>query len=158
LRHFTAKGLITSYSSAKYDALIVISYIIIDTAGLPELFLWTKSGRSLLDDLISTYPAVVAYVLDSFACRSTAMFLSVAQHASEVFGNTSIPMVFVCNKADLQDPAYLEKRMRDYESVQQEAEYDMLSDEEKEYRGAHGATIGQVLADFRRYLEVIYPH
>lgn len=52
------------------------SYVILDTPGQIEIFTWSASGAIITDAMASTFPAVVAYIIDTPRTKAPATFMS----------------------------------------------------------------------------------
>ncbi|KAI4149626.1 MAG: hypothetical protein LQ340_004543 [Diploschistes diacapsis] len=95
-----------------------IQNIIIDTPGQIEVFVWSASGAILLDSLASSFPTVIAYVIDTPRTASTSTFMSNMLYACSILYKTKLPMILVFNKADVKDPAFAKEWMTDFEAFQ----------------------------------------
>lgn len=70
LRAYTHTGFFT-------DALVhVYSYVILDTPGQIEIFTWSASGAIITDAVASSFPTVVAYIIDTPRTTAPATFMS----------------------------------------------------------------------------------
>ncbi|RAL65201.1 hypothetical protein DID88_001307 [Monilinia fructigena] len=78
---------------------IPIKHILVDTPGQIEVFVWSASGSILLDSLASSFPTVIAYIIDTPRTSSTSTF-----------------MIF--NKTDVKDAEFAKEWMTDFESFQ----------------------------------------
>ena len=58
------------YSVADYR------HIILDTPGQIEIFTWSASGAIITDAVASTFPTVVAYIIDTPRTVAPATFMS----------------------------------------------------------------------------------
>ena len=72
-----------------------IEHILVDTPGQIEVFVWSASGSILLDSLASTFPTVVAYVIDTPRTASTSTFMSNMLYACSILYKTKLPMILV---------------------------------------------------------------
>src|SRR5947207_10790654 len=106
-------------------------YIIVDTPGQMEVFLWSASGQILLDTLASSYPTVLAYIIDTHRSSSPATFMSNMLYACSVLYKASLPMVLVCNKTDVKDADFVRQWMTDFESFQIAVRREKSSDGEE---------------------------
>src|SRR5882757_2569187 len=52
------------------------SHIILDTPGQIEIFTWSASGAIITDAVASSFPAVVAYIIDTPRPTAPATFMS----------------------------------------------------------------------------------
>ena len=106
-------------------------HILVDTPGQIEVFVWSASGSILLESLASSFPTVIAYIIDTPRTHSTSTFMSNMLYACSILYKTKLPMILVFNKTDVQDADFAKEWMTDFEKFQ-----DALSAEEK--KGAFG--------------------
>ncbi|KAG5928144.1 hypothetical protein E4U42_001204 [Claviceps africana] len=112
-----------------------IDRIIVDTPGQIEAFVWSASGTILLESLASSFPTVIAYVIDTPRTASTSTFMSNMLYACSILYKTKLPMVLVFNKTDVKDAAFAKEWMTDFEAFQEA----LRRDEEAGETGAGGA-------------------
>jgi len=74
---------------------------IIDTPGQIEAFTWSASGSIITDTLASTYPTMIAYVVDSARATNPTTFMSNMLYACSILYRTKLPFFIVFNKAGL---------------------------------------------------------
>ena len=105
---------------------------LIDAPGQIEAFTWSASGSIITDSFASTFPTVIAYVVDSARSTNPTTFMSNMLYACSILYRMKLPFFLVLNKvslasmvgnlnkrfqADIVDPAFLEKWMKDYEEL-----------------------------------------
>lgn len=95
-----------------------IKNIIVDTPGQIEVFVWSASGSILLDSLASSFPTVIAYIIDTPRTSSTSTFMSNMLYACSILYKTKLPMILVFNKTDVKDADFAKEWMTDFESFQ----------------------------------------
>ncbi len=95
-----------------------IKNIIVDTPGQIEVFVWSASGSILLDSLASSFPTVIAYIIDTPRTSSTSTFMSNMLYACSILYKTKLPMILVFNKTDVKDAEFAKEWMTDFESFQ----------------------------------------
>lgn len=106
-------------SEAKREATTKpIKNIIIDTPGQIEVFVWSASGQIILSSLASTFPTVIAYIIDTPRTASTSTFMSNMLYACSILYKTKLPMILVFNKTDAQDASFAKEWMTDFEAFQ----------------------------------------
>ena len=141
-----------------------IKKIIIDTPGQIEVFVWSASGSILLDSLASSFPTVIAYIIDTPRTSSTSTFMSNMLYACSILYKTKLPMILVFNKTDVKDADFAREWMTDFESFQAalKREEDMGS-----FGGVEGAAtglgggsgyMGSLLNSMSLMLEEFYRH
>ncbi|KAF1911714.1 hypothetical protein BDU57DRAFT_560114 [Ampelomyces quisqualis] len=95
-----------------------VKHILVDTPGQIEVFVWSASGEILLSSLASTFPTVIAYIIDTPRTTSTSTFMSNMLYACSILYKTKLPMILVFNKTDAQDADFAKEWMTDFESFQ----------------------------------------
>jgi len=95
-----------------------IKHILIDTPGQIEVFVWSASGQILLSSLASSFPTVLAYVIDTPRTASTSTFMSNMLYACSILYKTRLPMILVFNKTDVQSADFAKDWMTDFEAFQ----------------------------------------
>lgn len=97
---------------------IVHSYVILDTPGQIEIFTWSASGAIITDAVASSFPTVVAYIVDTPRTTAPATFMSNMLYACSILYKTKLPFVLVFNKTDVANPEPMLEWMRDFEAFQ----------------------------------------
>lgn len=133
------------------------SHIIADTPGQIEVFVWSASGSILLSSLASSFPTVIAYVIDTpRTTENTSTFMSNMLYAISILYKTKLPMILVFNKTDVKDESEAVDWMRDFESFQ--AAVRQEEEEEREGSGYMGSLLNSmslVLEEFYNQLSVV---
>ncbi|OBT88278.1 hypothetical protein VE02_02761 [Pseudogymnoascus sp. 03VT05] len=122
-----------------------IEHILVDTPGQIEVFVWSASGSILLDSLASSFPTVVAYIIDTPRTASTSTFMSNMLYACSILYKTKLPMILVFNKTDVKNAEFAKEWMTDFEAFQE-----ALRAEEEE--GSFGGVEG---GEFYSHLSVV---
>ena len=140
-----------------------VKHILVDTPGQIEVFVWSASGEILLSSLASTFPTVIAYVIDTPRTTSTSTFMSNMLYACSILYKTKLPMILVFNKTDAQDAEFAKEWMTDFEAFQAA----LRNEEEGGSFGGDGITGGSgymssllnsmslVLEEFYKHLSVV---
>ncbi|KAF1972914.1 XPA-binding protein-like protein [Bimuria novae-zelandiae CBS 107.79] len=138
-----------------------VKHILVDTPGQIEVFVWSASGEILLSSLASTFPTVVAYVIDTPRTTSTSTFMSNMLYACSILYKTKLPMILVFNKTDAQDAEFAKEWMTDFEAFQNA----LRNEEEGGSFGGEGSAIGggsgymgSLLNSMSLVLEEFYKH
>ncbi|KAK5734850.1 hypothetical protein LTR17_008622 [Elasticomyces elasticus] len=118
----------------------VPKYILLDTPGQIEVFVWSASGSILLSSLASSFPTVIAYVIDTpRTTANTSTFMSNMLYAISILYKTRLPMILVFNKTDVKGEEEAVEWMRDFESFQAA----LRKEEEEQWSGDGGGGNGQ---------------
>ncbi|KFZ10292.1 hypothetical protein V501_05238 [Pseudogymnoascus sp. VKM F-4519 (FW-2642)] len=140
-----------------------IEHILVDTPGQIEVFVWSASGSILLDSLASSFPTVVAYIIDTPRTASTSTFMSNMLYACSILYKTKLPMILVFNKTDVKDAEFAKEWMTDFEAFQEALR---AEEEEGSFGGVEGGVgvgggsgyMGSLLNSMSLMLEEFYSH
>lgn len=141
-----------------------IKNVIVDTPGQIEVFVWSASGSILLDSLASTFPTVIAYIVDTPRTSSTNTFMSNMLYACSILYKTKLPMILVFNKTDVKDADFAKEWMTDFEAFQAALKQD---EEAGSFGGTEGGSsglgsgsgyMGSLLNSMSLMLEEFYRH
>jgi Conserved hypothetical ATP binding protein. len=106
-----------------------LDYILVDTPGQIEAFTWSASGSIITSALASSFPTVLAFVVDTPRCvASLNTFMSNMLYACSMFYRTRLPLVVVFNKCDVSSGEVCMEWMSDYEKFQEAMDDFMASD------------------------------
>jgi len=139
-----------------------IRHILVDTPGQIEVFVWSASGTILLESLASSFPTVIAYIIDTPRTASTSTFMSNMLYACSILYKTRLPMILVFNKTDVKDAAFAKEWMTDSDAFQ-----DALRDDEERnaFGGMEGGDsiggtgyMGSLLNSMSMMLDEFYQH
>ncbi|KAL5604018.1 hypothetical protein BROUX41_002019 [Berkeleyomyces rouxiae] len=137
-----------------------MEHILIDTPGQIEVFVWSASGSIILESLASSFPTVIAYVIDTPRTSSTSTFMSNMLYACSILYKTKLPMILVFNKTDVKDASFATEWMTDYEAFQaalrEDEERDVLAGEA--YGNGGSGYMGSLLNSMSLVLEEFYAH
>lgn len=110
--------------------------VIIDTPGQIECFVWSASGAIITEAFGSTFPTVVAYIVDTPRNASPTTFISNMLYACSILYKTKLPMIIVFNKTDVQNADFVKEWMQDFELFQ------MALSKDQELNGDSGLSSG----------------
>ncbi|KAK1734269.1 GPN-loop GTPase 1 [Skeletonema marinoi] len=97
-----------------------LDYILIDTPGQIEAFTWSASGTIVTSALATTFPTVLAFVVDTPRCAASVhTFMSNMLYACSMLYRAKLPMVIVLNKIDIVGCEFVKEWMEDYDSFQE---------------------------------------
>lgn len=133
-------------------------HFLVDTPGQIEVFVWSASGSILLESLASSFPTVIAYIIDTPRTSSTSTFMSNMLYACSILYKTKLPMILVFNKTDVQDAEFAREWMTDFEKFQEA----LREEESKGVFGGEGfggsGYMGSLLNSMSLMLEEFYSH
>ncbi|EXJ86119.1 hypothetical protein A1O1_06489 [Capronia coronata CBS 617.96] len=152
-------GLLEKRANPPSDSSVVPpKHFLVDTPGQIEVFVWSASGSILLESLASSFPTVIAYIIDTPRTTSTSTFMSNMLYACSILYKTKLPMILVFNKTDVQDAEFAREWMTDFEKFQEALR-------EEESKGAFGGEgfggsgyMGSLLNSMSLVLEEFYSH
>lgn len=113
-----------------------IKNIIIDTPGQIECFIWSASGSIITEAFASTFPTVIAYIVDTPRTCSPTTFMSNMLYACLILYKTKLPMIIVFNKTDVKKADFAKEWMTDFEAFQAALRAD------QELNGEDGTLLG----------------
>ncbi|KJX96611.1 ATP binding protein [Zymoseptoria brevis] len=126
-------------------------HIIVDTPGQIEVFVWSASGNILLSSLASSFPTVLAYIIDTpRTTENTSTFMSNMLYAISILYKTKLPMILVFNKTDVKSEEEAVDWMRDFEKFQEAVQA------EEEHQREGGGYMGPLLNSMSLVLEEFY--
>jgi len=121
---------------------------------------WSASGQILLESLASSFPTVIAYIIDTPRTASTSTFMSNMLYACSILYKTKLPMILVFNKTDVKDASFAKEWMTNYDAFQEA----LARDEEGnafgsvEGQGSGSGYMGSLLNSMSSMLEEFYAH
>jgi len=102
------------------EAEELVDYILVDTPGQIEAFTWSASGTIMSNCLASSFPTVLAFVVDTPRCAASPnTFMSNMLYACSMLYRTRLPIVIVFNKIDVVPHEFCVDWMTNYESFQE---------------------------------------
>uniref|UniRef100_A0A0L0NS83 GPN-loop GTPase n=1 Tax=Candidozyma auris TaxID=498019 RepID=A0A0L0NS83_CANAR len=110
--------------------------VIVDTPGQIECFVWSASGAIITEAFASTFPTVIAYIVDTPRNTSPTTFMSNMLYACSILYKTKLPMIVVFNKTDVKKADFAIEWMQDFEAFQ------MAMMKDKELNGDDGSSSG----------------
>lgn len=97
-----------------------LDYILVDTPGQIEAFTWSASGTIVTSAMATTFPTVLAFVIDTPRCAASVhTFMSNMLYACSMLYRAKLPMVLVLNKTDVVGCEFIKEWIDDYESFQE---------------------------------------
>lgn len=134
-----------------------ISDVIIDTPGQIECFIWSASGSIITEAFASSYPTVIAYIVDTPRTTSPTTFMSNMLYACSILYKTKLPMIVVFNKTDVQSCEFAKEWMSDFESFQMAVQKDQQENQEQSsgYMSSLVNSMSLMLEEFYSNLDVV---
>lgn len=121
-------GILTSLNlfATKFDEVVSViekradqlDYVLVDTPGQIEIFTWSASGAIITEAFASTFPTVIAYVVDTPRSASPITFMSNMLYACSILYKTRLPLVLAFNKTDVAKHEFALEWMQDFEAFQ----------------------------------------
>ena len=139
-----------------------IKNILVDTPGQIEVFVWSASGAILLESLASSFPTVIAYIIDTPRTSSTSTFMSNMLYACSILYKTKLPMILVFNKTDVKDASFAKEWMTDFDAFQaalnEDENNNAFGGQEGGSGGGGTGYMGSLLNSMSLMLEEFYAH
>ncbi|KIK65135.1 hypothetical protein GYMLUDRAFT_39527 [Collybiopsis luxurians FD-317 M1] len=135
-----------------------VDYVILDTPGQIEIFTWSASGAIITDAIASSFPAVVAYIIDTPRTSAPATFMSNMLYACSILYKNKLPFILVFNKTDVQPHDFALEWMHDFEAFQEAlATHGGTRDAEGEptYMNSLMNSMSLVLDEFYKHLKAV---
>lgn len=119
-------GILTSLNlfATKFDEVVSLiekradqlDYVLVDTPGQIEIFTWSASGAIITEAFASTFPTVIAYVVDTPRAGSPVTFMSNMMYACSILYKTRLPLVLTFNKVDVTKHDFAVEWMQDFDA------------------------------------------
>ncbi|KAK5780911.1 GTPase NPA3 PWA37_003570 [Arxiozyma heterogenica] len=133
-------------------------HVIIDTPGQIECFVWSASGAIITESFASTFPTVIAYIIDTPRNTNPTTFMSNMLYACSILYKTKLPMIIVFNKTDVKKEDFAREWMTDFEAFQTAIMNDQESNESANGSGYMNSLINSMslmLEEFYSQLDVV---
>lgn len=131
----------------------LLDYIVVDTPGQIEAFTWSASGSIISESLASTFPTVLAFVVDTPRCSASPnTFMSNMLYACSILYRTRLPLVVVFNKTDVVPHTFATEWMTNYEAFQEALDEHST---ESGYYGSLTRSLSLVLDEFYSTLRYV---
>lgn len=79
-----------------------VKFAFFDTPGQIEAFAWSASGGMITEELASTFPTVILFVVDIPRCSHTPTFISTMLYACSILYRSGLPVVLALTKNDVR--------------------------------------------------------
>ncbi|XP_023546615.1 GPN-loop GTPase 1-like [Cucurbita pepo subsp. pepo] len=152
-------GILTSLNlfATKFDEVISViekradqlDYVLVDTPGQIEIFTWSASGAIITEAFASTFPTVIAYVVDTPRSSNPVTFMSNMLYACSILYKTRLPVVLVFNKTDVSKHEFALEWMEDFEAFQAAVSSD------SSYTSTLSQSLSLVLDEFYKNLKSV---
>jgi len=132
------------------DAGNPLDYILIDTPGQIEAFTWSASGSIISEGLATSFPTVMAFIVDTPRATAPSTFMSNMLYACSMLYRSRLPLVVVFNKTDVTPCEFAIEWMQDWEKFQEALEENNNQDG---YYGSLTRSMSLCLDEFYRGLK-----
>lgn len=131
-------------------------HVIIDTPGQIECFVWSASGAIITESFASSFPTVIAYIIDTPRNTNPTTFMSNMLYACSILYKTKLPMIIVFNKTDVEKEDFAREWMTDFEAFQTAIMNDSESNETGSgYMNSLVNSMSLMLEEFYSQLDVV---
>lgn len=142
--------------ATKFDQVMEIldtktsyKHILVDTPGQIEAFTWSASGTIMSEALASSFPTVLAFVVDTPRCVSSpSTFMSNMLYACSMMYRTRLPIVIVFNKTDVVPHEICEEWMTDFEAFHDALDQHSANNDSGGYYNTLTRSMSMVLDEF----------
>ncbi|KXZ48171.1 hypothetical protein GPECTOR_30g267 [Gonium pectorale] len=93
-----------------------LQYIVVDTPGQIEIFTWSASGAIVTELFASSFPTLVAYVVDTPRVAAPQTFMSNMLQACSILYKLKLPMLLLFNKVDVARHEFALDWMSDFDA------------------------------------------
>ncbi|XP_052208693.1 GPN-loop GTPase QQT2-like isoform X2 [Diospyros lotus] len=149
-------GILTSLNlfSTRFDEVISIienradqlDYVLVDTPGQIETLTWSASGAIITEAFASTFPTVIAYVVDTPGSAHPPTFMSNMLFACSILYKTQLPLVLAFNKIDVAQHQFALEWMEDFKAFHE------VIDSDHSYASTLTRSLSFALDDFYKNL------
>lgn len=126
-----------------------LKYVFVDTPGQIEIFTWSASGSIVTETFATSFPTVVAYVIDTPRCVSPQNFMTNMLQACSILYKTRLPLLLVFNKVDVVRHEYALEWMHSYEA------FSAALDADPNYSASLSRSLSLVLEEFYENLGTV---
>ncbi|CAL8122312.1 unnamed protein product [Orchesella dallaii] len=141
--------------ATKFDEVINIikqkrkthQYVLIDTPGQIEVFMWSASGSIITESLAALFPTVMIYVTDLISNVNPITFISNMTYACSMLYKSKLPLIVTLNKCDAIDPTFAKEWITDFDA------FDSALQSREEYTSNLASSLALGLEEFYNKIE-----
>jgi len=123
--------------------------VVVDTPGQIEIFTWSASGSIITEAFASSFPTMVAYIVDTPRCSSPQSFMTNMLQACSILYKTRLPLLLVFNKVDVTRHEFALEWMTNFEALSAALEA------EGTYAASFSRSLSLVLEEFYETLQAV---
>ena len=128
-----------------------IKFAFFDTPGQIEAFAWSASGGMITQELASTFPTVVLFVVDIPRCSHTATFISTMLYACSILYRSGLPIVLALTKSDVKSADEIISWMTDNDKFEDAIE----KEGDDTYFSDFNKSTGSIFSEFYETMPVV---
>lgn len=133
---------------SKEDSL---KFAFFDTPGQIEAFAWSASGGMITQELASTFPTVILFVVDIPRCGQTATFISTMLYACSILYRSELPIVLALTKSDVSPSDQIISWMTDNDTFEEA----ISKERESSYFADFNRSTGTIFSELYKTMPVV---
>jgi hypothetical protein len=103
------------------EIILKADFVLYDTPGQMELFLYSKAGIRIIEEILKNFWTAGLFIVDSEVASTPENFISILAQSAVISLRTSLPTLTIFNKIDIQsvdfDLELLKKNLSEEEGV-----------------------------------------
>ena len=128
-----------------------LRFAFFDTPGQIEAFAWSASGGMITQELASSFPTVVVFVVDVPRCGHTPTFISTMLYACSILYRSGLPLVMALTKTDVKPVDEMISWMTDLNKFQEAID----KEDDSSYFGDFNRSTGAIFSELYETMPVV---